>query len=227
MLELLIAIVVFTAFHALPSTPLRARLIALLGRQAFMWSFSAASLLLLAWVWLAFRAADPGAAFWVTGPALRWMSALVMLAALMLAALALAQRPRVLLTAETALTRDDAITGVLRITRHPLLWPVALWGVLHMINNPDPPSLVFFGYITGLALVGTKLIDRRRARLLGARWDAVTARTSNLPFAAIAEGRNTLDWRELSWPALAAGFAAWDVLLLLHPYLFGAPAVRL
>ena len=225
MAELVVSIVVFTAFHALPSTPLRARLIDLLGREVFLWAFSIASVLLFAWVWIAYRTTVPDTLLWATGPFVRWLSALAMLPALALIALAFAQRPRVLLTAETALARPDATTGVVRITRHPLLWGVGLWGIVHLVNNGDAPSLVFFGYVTALALGGTWPIDRRRARLLGERWPEIERRTSNLPFLAIAQRRNRFEAGELSLPALGAAAALWLMLLLLHHWLFGVPIV--
>ncbi len=227
MAELIFALIVFTALHLIPSTPLRAQLIEALGRQGFAWAFSAASGLLLVWAWLAYRAVFPETVFWVTGPVVRWLSALVMLAAVVLAVLAIAQRPRVLLTAEVSLRSEGALKGVMRITRHPLLWPVATWGLVHMLNNADPPSWVFFGYVTALALGGTWLIDRRRAKLLGPRWPAIEARTSNLPLLAIADGRNALVWEELPLPLVALGVGVWLALLILHPILIGAPAVWL
>ncbi|MGI9381546.1 MAG: NnrU family protein, partial [Methyloligellaceae bacterium] len=186
--ELVLSIVVFLALHVLPSTPLRQTLIDAIGRRAFMWSFSALSLVLFAWVWLAYRGAPVESAFWITGDAVRWASAVVLLAATVLLAAALLAKERVLLTGETALVGDRPVEGVLRITRHPMLWAIGLWGVVHMINNADAPGWVFFGTITALALGGTWLIDRRRRRLLGDRWDAIRSETSNLPFLAILQG---------------------------------------
>ena len=59
MSQLLLSIAVFLAAHLLPSTPLRGWLIARIGRQGFMRAFSALSLGLFVWVWLAFRQAEP------------------------------------------------------------------------------------------------------------------------------------------------------------------------
>lgn len=227
MSELILAIAVFTAFHALPSTPLRQRLIDLLGRQMFLWSFSTASVLLFAWVWIAYRSTVPDTVFWVSGPLLRWLSALLMLAAFVLAGLAIANQPRVLLTGEVALASADPVRGVLRISRHPLLWAIALWGIVHILNNADPPSWVFFGYVTALALAGTWLIDRRRSRLLGANWQAIRTQTSNVPFAAVLAGRNRMAWHELSPVAALAAAALWGLALFVHPLVFGMPAVWL
>lgn len=227
MSELLLSLALFTGVHLLPSTPLRGRLIDAVGRRAFMWSFSALSLAMFAWVWLAYRRAPVETVFWVTGEGVRWASALVLLAALILLAAALLARPAVLLTGETVLAGDQPVRGPLRITRHPLLWPLVLWGVVHMVNNADPPSWLFFGYITALSLGGTWLIDRRRRRLLGDRWEHIRSQTSNLPFLAVLQGRNRLSLGEIGAAPFALGGFAWCALLLVHERLFGLPAVWL
>ena len=47
------------------------------------------------------------------------------------------------------------------------------------------------------------------------------AATSNVPFAAIARGRNKLVWREIGWWRPATGLALFALLLYFHPWLFG------
>ncbi len=220
MTELSAALIVFTLAHGLPSTPLRGWLIGRLGRSLFMWLFSAVSLALFAWVWLAYRAAPVETVFWVTGPELRKFSALIMLASIWLIAAAAMGKPRILLTGEQHLAQPDAVKGVLRVTRHPLLWAIGIWAVIHMVNNADAPSLLFFGYIALLSFAGTWLIDRRRKRLLGARWTALREATSNLPFAAIVTARNRFVWRETGWGPLAAGLVFWVLMILIHEALF-------
>jgi uncharacterized membrane protein len=63
-------------------------------------------------------------------------------------------------------------------------------------------------------------LDAKVAARAPAAWAGFAARTSILPFAAVAAGRNRLEWRELAWPALA-GALAWAALLHLHPVIFG------
>ncbi len=221
MVELVVSLVVFLGVHALPSTPLRSWLIRKFGRSVFMAGFSIISVVLFAWVWIAYRQAEIEAIFWVTGPLERAISGVFVLFAVMFTVFAVSQRPMVLLTGETALSQDNAIRGVLRITRHPVLWAVGLWGVVHMLNNADPPSWLFFGVSTVLALVGTFAIDRRRKRLLGARWTTIEATTSNIPFLAILRGRNTLRLSEIGLIQLAIAIAVWAVILMLHEPAFG------
>lgn len=221
MLKLLLAIAIFTAFHVLPSTPLRPMLIAALGRRAFMVLFSAVSMLLLVWLYLVYKDTLPETFFWVTDTPLRIVTAALMLIAITLAILAFTEKPPVVLTGENVLARPGAVRGVLRITRHPLLWAIVLWGLLHMLNNADPPSWVFFGYMTALALGGTFIIDRRRKQLLAEKWDQIAGETSNLPFLAIITGRNQLVLGELSLWRIALAIVVWGIILIGHEHLFG------
>jgi uncharacterized membrane protein len=51
------------------------------------------------------------------------------------------------------------------------------------------------------------------------------ARTSFVPFVAIAQGRAKLSLAEIGVWRLAAAVAAYVVLVLLHPYIIGRPAI--
>jgi uncharacterized membrane protein len=111
-------------------------------------------------------------------------------------------------------------TGVVRITRHPFLWGVALWAAFHLLANGDAASVVFFGTFLALAVAGTYSIDAKRARKMGAAWTPFAERTSNIPFAAILAGRNSLKLGELFTWRQAAALAAFVLLLYIHAWLF-------
>jgi uncharacterized membrane protein len=101
---------------------------------------------------------------------------------------------------------------MVRITRHPFLWGVALWAATHLIVNGDAASLLLFGTFLVLALGGTASIDAKRRRLYPDRWPQFARVTSSVPFAAIARGANRLG------PALAE-IGAWRIIAAL--VLFG------
>jgi uncharacterized membrane protein len=82
--------------------------------------------------------------------------------------------------------------------------------------------LVFFGGFLFLAALGTVLMDARKAAALGADWKRFAAVTSNVPFGAIASGRNRFRFEEIGWKRVGVGLALYVVLLAAHPYLFGA-----
>jgi len=112
--------------------------------------------------------------------------------------------------------------GILRVTRHPILWGIALWAAVHLISRGDTASLIFFGGFLLLAVSGTVLQDRRKDRMIGVDWKRFAVTTSNFPFAAIMQGRNQLRFDEIGWGKVIAGLALYFVLAFLHPYLFGA-----
>ena len=107
------------------------------------------------------------------------------------------------------------------MTRHPFLWGVAIWALAHGIQNGEAAALILFGSMFVLAIAGPHSIDAKRQRKFGDKWERFAAVTSNLPFAAIAAGRNELRLAELGWwrPALATLFFA--AFLDTHGWLFG------
>ncbi|MDB5427742.1 MAG: hypothetical protein JWR43_1717, partial [Phenylobacterium sp.] len=126
---------------------------------------------------------------------------------------------------EGALEKPDVVRGMLRITRHPFLWGVAIWAAGHVLVKGDAASIVLFGSMLLLALVGTASIDAKRRRALGAKWEAFAAQTSSVPFAAIVQGRQRLDIGEIGWWRIALAVAVWALLAWAHPYLFGVRAL--
>ncbi len=121
---------------------------------------------------------------------------------------------------------DREPRGMLRVTRHPMLWAFTTWAGVHVIGNGDLASLLFFGAFGTTALVGMPSIDRKVASRDEAGWSRFAATTSILPFAAIAAGRNRLVPREIGWIVPAAGLALWLGLLVSHPWIFGVSPVR-
>jgi uncharacterized membrane protein len=126
---------------------------------------------------------------------------------------------------ERSARADDPAPGLLRVTRHPVLWAIGLWASSHAIANGDLSSLVFFGLLAALALGGTVLIDRKKQLALGSNWSRLAEVTSNLPFAALVAGRTGLRWRDIGLLRIAAGLLLYAVLYLAHPIITGLPVV--
>jgi len=120
------------------------------------------------------------------------------------------------------LEQEDIATGVLRVTRHPFLVGVAIWAATHMIVNPDPSSLVFFGTFLVVVVNGMRNIDRKRLHIHGDAWTKFADQTSSAPFVAIIQGRNSLKFGEFGAVKLLAGVAAYFVFAGLHYWLFSA-----
>jgi uncharacterized membrane protein len=121
---------------------------------------------------------------------------------------------------EAAATRE--VTGILRITRHPFLWAVALWAAFHLATNGDAASVILFGTFLVLAVAGTFSIDAKRARKMADGWIGFAGRTSNFPFVAIFAGRNSLKLGELLTYRQAVALVVFVILLFTHAWLFSA-----
>jgi uncharacterized membrane protein len=221
---LVVAAAVWFLLHAaVAGSPLRGWLVARLGDKGYRGAFSLASLASLWWLLHEYGRA-PYSPVWLTPNALSFVPLLVVPVACVLLVGAFTVPNPTSVGGEKALGTDDAERGVLRITRHPFLWAVALWSATHALVNLDPGAWLFFGSLGLTALVGTRDIDRKRRRSNPSEYARFEARTSNLPFAAVARGRNRVVLRELALP-LALGLALALTTIVLHPRLFGAQAL--
>ncbi|KAA1056957.1 NnrU family protein [Azospirillum argentinense] len=204
------------------STPLRAALVGRLGEKPYLGLYSLISALAFWWLVAAYNAA-PHVPLWPPACGLAWVPILLVPVALFLLVAGLSTPNPTSVGQERLLAGDrEPVRGILRVTRNPFLWGVGLWAVAHMVPNGDLASLILFGTLALLALGGSVLIDAKLARRLGADWDRYAARTSNLPFAAILAGRQSLVWREIGWWRPAVALLVYGGLLHLHRMLFGA-----
>jgi uncharacterized membrane protein len=104
---------------------------------------------------------------------------------------------------------------MIRITRHPIMWSFMLWSLAHVLARGDVKSVIFFGGLFALAALGTASIDRKKES--NPDWPRFAAVTSNIPFVAIARGRNRIVWREIGWLRPLAGLALFFAVLSFHP----------
>jgi uncharacterized membrane protein len=229
MLSLIAAAAFFLAIHLLVSgTRVRDALTGRIGLGPYMGVFSISSVAGLAWLGIAFaQARHAGAApvFWDITPATRLVQVALQLLAMLLIVPGLATPNPTSVRQEGALDRPDLVRGMLRITRHPFLWGVAIFSGGHLLVNGDAASIVLFGTLFVLSVLGTVSIDAKRRRALGPKWEAFAAQTSNAPFAAIVQGRQRLSVGEIGWWRIVLAVAVWALLAWAHPYLFGARAL--
>jgi uncharacterized membrane protein len=216
-LTLILATLVFIGIHALPATPLRAAAVRALGEAAYLGLFSLASLAVLAWMGFEYKRA-PFEGLW---PGLRLVPIAVLPVAFALLACGLLARNPTAAGQSRAMKSEDPARGIIRITRHPVMWAIMLWAAAHVLAIGSLQAVILFGGLLLLAAAGTTLQDARKAKLLGEDWKRFAALTSNLPFLAVAQGRNRIVWHEIGWWRPAAGLAAFAALLWLHAWLFG------
>jgi uncharacterized membrane protein len=227
MTMLVAAATAFLLLHLLVSgTRLRDALTGAIGQGAYMGLFSLASVGLLVWLGFAFAwARGEGAVYWTAGAATKAVQLGVQLLALLFIVPGLTTPNPTSVRQEGVLARPDAVRGMLRITRHPFLWGVAIWAAGHLLVNGAVAAFIFFGSLLVLALAGSLSIDAKRRRALGDSWNAFASQTSNIPFAAVAAGRQTLKLGEIGWWRLLLAVVVWAALIAVHPLAFGVRAL--
>lgn len=218
MLQLLLATAVFLATHFVPSTPLRGAIVRSVGERAYLGLYVIVALATLGWMIYAYNRA-PVEPLW---PGLHLLPAFVMPFAFILLACGVLSRNPTAVAQEKALKAEQPARGILRVTRHPVQWGILLWAAAHLLARGDLKSAIFFGGFVLLSGLGIILIDSRKARNLGEDWQRFAAATSNLPFAAIAQGRNRFSAAEIGVVSPLIGLALYAAFLLLHGWLFGA-----
>lgn len=221
MTELFLAVAVFLLTHAIPAArPVRARLIATLGRGPYMVAYSAVSLAVLAWVGLAYARA-PYVPVWSWAGWTAWLPLVLMPLACILGVGALLT-PNPLSVAVRRQGFDPDRPGLLAITRHPLIWAFILWAGSHLAANEDLASVILFGLLMLLSLAGPFGLDAKARRTLGREaWQRMAARTSFWPGAALLSGRAS--WRSASpgWGTVIGGLVLYIALLHLHGPIIG------
>jgi uncharacterized membrane protein len=142
---------------------------------------------------------------WDFYPFIDWITIVLMLPVMILAVVGLTAKNPMAAEQGKLLNDGDPATGMMRISRHHFLNAAGLWAILHLLSNGDQGSLIFFGTFVLVVAFGMRSIDAKRAKEQGAAWDDFAAKTSRLPFVAIAQGRNTLNIGEIGAAQRASG----------------------
>jgi uncharacterized membrane protein len=212
------AAVAFVGSHFLLSHPLRRPVVKVVGEGGFQGVYSLVAAATLIWLVFAYRSARPTALLWPVGNGLWGAATVVMLLASILLMGSLIGNPA-LPTGGAPGKLPQTARGVFAITRHPMMWAIALWGLCHIAVYPMIKNIVVAVAIIVLALVGAALQDRKKRGLQPGLWPAWEAKTSYLPFAAVAAGRARLGGFGL--PALAGGLVVWLAATWAHIPLSG------
>ncbi|MBA4734032.1 MAG: hypothetical protein EVB06_01165 [Synechococcus sp. MED-G133] len=110
-------------------------------------------------------------------------------------------------------------TGIIRISRHPQAIGQILWCLTHALWIGSS-----FMLVTCFGLVAHHLFavwhgDRRLKERFGEAFDDLKATTSVLPFKAVIDGRQQLDWREFLRPAQVGIAIAVGVFWWAHRFI--------
>jgi uncharacterized membrane protein len=224
---LAIAMALFVGSHLLLSAPpLRTPLVERLGEGGFRIAYSTIALGLIVWVVVRYNAA-PVIDFWLPPIALKHLSLTLMpIACILLVAGVTTANPTAIGPAPEAAAARGPV-GISRVTRHPVMWAFALWGISHLLANGDAAGFILFGGITLLALGGARAQEAKKRAQQGQAWETYAGQTSFLPFAAVIAGRTRLRWSEIGWWRVGLGLALYGLLLWAHPWLFGVSPLPL
>ena len=215
---LFLSSIAFVGTHFLLSHPLRRPLSRRLGGAAFQGVYSLIALILFGAMIYFYRVIgreperlwDAGDAGWIAGTLLMWLAAILLVGSFIKnPALVGAKGP------------TGGPSGVFRITRHPMMWSIAIWAGVHLMIIAAPKALVFDGALLILALGGAAGQDSKKARQFGEAWHEWTAQTAFIPFTrgvsnpgAVALIGGTLLFVAATWAhgaigAMPAGFWRW------------------
>ena len=210
---LLFSAIAFVGTHFLLSHPLRAPLIRAAGEGPFRLIYSLVALITLAAMIYFYRVIgrepplwEVGDVLWAVATVLMWIGSILFVGSFIgNPAIVGARSPR------------GPATGVLAITRHPMMWAFAIWAAVHMAVVAMPKALVLDGATLLLAIGGSVGQDAKKRKLMGERWHEWTAHTAFVPFTrgvaypgTIALIGGTLLFLVATWAhPMPAGFWRW------------------
>lgn len=179
LIALTAANIAFVGTHFAMSHPLRAPLVAILGEQLFQVAYSIVSLVTFAGIYFAF-VASPVADLPGSGEIGWAIATLLSLPAMILLAGSFIGNPAL----PTPMAQEQARAaprGVFTITRHPMMWSFALWALAHIVIHWSWRTTITAAAMGVLALVGARLQDRKKRKLMGEAWALWEAKTSYWP----------------------------------------------
>ena len=226
--SLIFAAVAWVLLHlGVSGTVLRTRLVEVLGAGTFRVVFSLASVAVIYWIATSYGRAGAVRVLWTSPHWLIVACMLLMLPALLLLVGSVTVRNPTMVGGKHALATNDAARGILRVVRHPMLWAFAIWAAAHLIMFGTLGGVVFFGAFLVVALAGMPSLDAKIGKRNTQGWAAFVQATSNIPFAAIAQGRNRFVFAEIGVWRIAIAIFAWFGLIALHPLVYGTQAWRM
>src|SRR5437899_6534635 len=138
MCNLIAASSYFLLIHfGVSGTRLRDTLVARLGEGPYRGAFALASVIGLVWMIYGYRRA-PTVDLWGELLGLRPLAFALVFVAFLFVGIGLATPSPTRVGMESKLAEGtDIVRGIVRVTRHPFLWGVALWALVHLIVNGD------------------------------------------------------------------------------------------
>ena len=200
--------------------PVRGALVARLGRGPFLGAYSVLMIAAFVWMNMTYIRA-PVIAVWPHSMTAKYIAWVFMLFATIFLVCGAATQNPTAVGGDRLLDRPEPARGIFKVTRHPILWAIALWSLVHIGTTGDAASLIFFGGLAFLSLAGMAHIDAKRRAENPERFARLAATTSAIPFAALIAGRTRVSLAEIGWPRILAGLALYLILLYGHEWAIG------
>jgi uncharacterized membrane protein len=175
---LLLSAIAFVGTHFLMSHPLRGPMVRAMGEGPFRGVYSLVSLITFGAMIYFYHAIGREPPLWATEEWMWIVAAVLMWFACILFAGSFTGNPAL----PGAPGPRGGPRGVLRLTRHPMMWSFAIWAVVHLALIAMPKALVLDAAILLLALAGAAMQDRKKAAAMGEDWHDWTAQTAFVPF---------------------------------------------
>ncbi len=219
--SVLYATAAFVGGHfVLSSRPIRGPVVGRIGENAFRGLYSLIVAAALVWLIFAFNRA-PYVELWPEPGWGRYALAVLMLVASVFFVCAVSSPNPTLAGMERMTAGIDEGRGIFAITRHPMLWSFALWGIGHLVINGDAAAVIFFGGLALLSFGGMAHIDAKRRAAGDEVWRRLEASTSAIPFLALMTGRATWTAAKIAWWRLAVGVVVFVAFYYLHGPVIG------
>lgn len=215
MMFLVAAMRALVASHLVLSNPVRAPLVKAMGERGFQGAYSLLAIVLLVLVLVAYREAPRMPVTWdAMLPVSMVIASVLTYVATALFMASLVRNPGLLGANVNGLS---AVTpkGVFQITRHPMMFAIALWSLAHVLVAPSPRNFVLFGGMIFLAIYGAHLQDVKKNALHGREWKTWSTRTPFWPDVTKAASLGAF-WLHALIP--------WLLLTWLHLWLAQIPA---
>ncbi len=221
--RLLLWWLLFAATHVLGSSvPVRTRLLRRLGLRGFKAAYSLVALAtfvpLVTTYW---HDRHAGAVLFDPPRAMRHVTEVLMLFAVLFLVLAFASPNPGTTSAEMSGRRANEPRGIHRVTRHPMNTAFALFGLAHVASNPTVGDWIFFGGFVVYAVASAWHQDRRLLASGPPEYREFHAATSFLPLGAVLAGRQRIAWREFPPVAVLVAVLLFVALRLVHPLWIG------
>ena len=176
-----LAFMAFFASHSLLVRPaVKTWLITRIGATCFTLLYSAMSFGVLIWLVIAARQA-PFVPIWSWAPWQNYVPLVAMLPVCLILVFSIG-RPNPFSFGGAHNERfNPQEPGIVRVTRHPLLLALAIWAIGHIVPNGDVAHVILFGVFACFALVGRRIIDRRKQREMGETWHSLSTAVRQTP----------------------------------------------